>query len=305
MDENFSSIGTRFYFARDMIYKVNGTVVLADIITSAVDPRVFMGTVFVLEDVVTLLNQYLAYDGYELIKEGLFFKPRRIGISESGNKIKNIIFGANGPKPEIILKDATTNDIQVVRNSEYCLIYDLEISADGLLWKNLLDWWRDREKLSESPRTEQAKLLYDRLKQSLQNNRAELLLFHAYYKTFIPRYQELLPALVPQVYLHYDPYTLQQLKGKKRLSRQRMDFLMLLPNNQKVVIEIDGIQHYSIDGKAKPAIYAEMVEEDRKLKLAGYNLFRFGTAEFENEEIAFTKLIAFFEQIFLFFKVFP
>jgi hypothetical protein len=55
------------------------------------------------------------------------------------------------------------------------------------------------------------------------------------------------PALIPQVYLHYDPYTR---RANMPLTRQRMDFLLLLPHRRRVVIELDGIHHYA-DGRQR------------------------------------------------------
>jgi hypothetical protein len=100
--------------------------------------------------------------------------------------------------------------------------------------------------------------------------------------------------MIPQVYLHHDPKTVKQLSGNKRYPRQRMDFLMLLPNSARVVIEVDGQHHYAdIDRPippehksappkrypASPKLYAEMVSADRDLRLAGYEVFRFGASE--------------------------
>jgi very-short-patch-repair endonuclease len=62
-----------------------------------------------------------------------------------------------------------------------------------------------------------------------------------------------------------------------------MDFLMLLSDRSRVVIEIDGRQHYGSGlnhEKADPARYGEMVREDRALRLRGYEVYRFGGAEF-------------------------
>ncbi len=82
-------------------------------------------------------------------------------------------------------------------------------------------------------------------------------------------------ALLPQVYLHCDPYTIKQrANGDKPLKRQRMDFLLLFSNRQRVVIEVDGKQHYSDNNIVSPSLYAEMVIEDRHLKLAGYEVYR-------------------------------
>lgn len=68
------------------------------------------------------------------------------------------------------------------------------------------------------------------------------------------------------------------------LARQRMDFLMLLPDRRRVVIEVDGQHHYAVnpytpEAKPSPRFYAEMVAEDRRIRLAGYEVFRFGAYE--------------------------
>ena len=49
-----------------------------------------------------------------------------------------------------------------------------------------------------------------------------------------------------------------------------------------MVVEVDGKHHYVIEtGQASPDRYAAMVAADRNLKLAGYEVFRFGVAELE------------------------
>src|SRR5439155_20343754 len=124
----------------------------------------------------------------------------------------------------------------------------------------------------------------ERLEDSLASE-PEKLLFETYWGlTFLGH-----PALIPQVYLHYDPYTLKHLPDGKRLPRQRMDFLMLFPNNVRIVLEVDGKQHYSKENEegqyiASPKLYAEMVAEDRRLKLAGYEIYRFGGYELRGSD---------------------
>lgn len=74
----------------------------------------------------------------------------------------------------------------------------------------------------------------------------------------------------------------------------RMDFLMLLPAGGRVVIEIDGIQHYSDDmQRANTRKYAQLVAGDRELKLAGYDVYRFSGTEFQGKN-APSKIKAFF-----------
>lgn len=59
-----------------------------------------------------------------------------------------------------------------------------------------------------------------------------------------------------------------------------MGFLMLLPNGVRVVLEVDGKQHYAgADGKADPDKYAAMAAAYRDLRLLGYDVYRFGAKE--------------------------
>jgi very-short-patch-repair endonuclease len=238
-------------------------------------------------------RKQLIYDEYQGIIARLEFSVQ--GVS---SEVKNLIFAANGPKHEIVLTDAIRNEIKIVKNQEYCLKYDRPLLEKGLLWEELVDWWRDEEELHNLTRHAQRKHLFKRLKISLGENDPEKILLDTYYKSFWGKLKEKLPALIPQVYLHYDPYTSEQLKGEKRLSRERMDFLLLLPYRKNIVIEIDGKQHYSENGKASPKLYAEMVAEDRRLRLAGYELYRFGGYEFCDGEKAKRTVENFFDDLF-------
>lgn len=77
-----------------------------------------------------------------------------------------------------------------------------------------------------------------------------------------------------------------------------MDFLMLLPHGSRVVIEVDGKHHYARDdGRADPARYAELAAADRDLRLAGYEVFRFGADELRGESSALV-IQTFFEDLF-------
>lgn len=115
--------------------------------------------------------------------------------------------------------------------------------------------------------------------------------------TFKQEFNGKLPALVPQVYLHYDPYTFSQLKGAKRLSRQRMDFLLLFSNHERIIIEVDGKQYYAEGNTASPRLYSEMVSADRELRLAGYEIYRFGGHELM-EDRGKNVVISFFRNLF-------
>jgi very-short-patch-repair endonuclease len=209
-------------------------------------------------------------------------------------EIKNIIFAANGPKPELVLTDAVHNTVDIVANAQYCLVYNKPITSKGLLWSDLVSWWKEKRS-GDSDQVERD--LYARLKASL-GSKVEEFLFYTYFKEFKTKLGENLPALVPQVYLHYDPKTLKELQGKRRIPRERMDFLILFSDRSRIVLEVDGKQHYAQGDLASPQEYARMVSEDRKLRLRGYEVYRFGGFELTDSEAGKTILKEFFRVLF-------
>jgi very-short-patch-repair endonuclease len=113
-----------------------------------------------------------------------------------------------------------------------------------------------------------------------------------------------LPALLPEVWLHWDHKTVRE-RGREALLGFRMDFLLLLPHGQRVVLEVDGSHHYaSPDGKRPDAArYAAGMRFDRELKLRGYEVFRFGATELQDLGPARDLLQAFFADLFRRFDV--
>lgn len=202
----------------------------------------------------------------------------RAGARGVGGEMKNLIFASVGPKPQIVLRDAVANVIEIVEGAERCVVYDRPLPNGGVSWAVLVDWWMT-DILRETNTDVASRHLWSRLAQSLESE-PEKILFHAYSRRY--GQDTSLPALLPQVWLHYDPFTRKPwLPRPGAVIRQRMDFLLLLPNRRRVVLEIDGRHHYAHDdGRADPGRYATMVAEDRRLRLAGYEVYRFGGAEF-------------------------
>ncbi|MCO4099901.1 MAG: hypothetical protein HEQ38_10960 [Gemmatimonas sp.] len=254
------------------------------------------------ENLLSAINRLIEVDGWRLTAQGdvsgrPVYRGERVG--QPNNRIKNLIFAAGERKPDIVISNALTNEIAVVRNEEYCLIYDRDILADGLRWTTLVEWYSsinaDSKIASESSDAERA--LFRRLQDQL-HPAIERAFFRSYFAIFRSKLSHRLPALVPQVYLHYDPKTIRQrvreatrvergpgAVGAIPLPRQRMDFLMLLPNNSRIVFELDGKHHYADGDRADPSRYATMVAADRELRLAGYEVYRFGGAELSQESL--------------------
>jgi hypothetical protein len=248
-----------------------------------------------LEDLLSFVGKIADEYG----DEGLEKYLTGFGVTGVDGELKNLIFAADGPKPRIVLRDAVNNVIEIVENADHCLVYDRPLGPDGLTWQALVDWWRDQYEPDAANDLEAGRRLHLRLQGSLQSPPEELVL-----KTYAERYGQEhgfdLPALVPQVYLHYDPYTKAELGPEGGvLARQRMDYLMLFPDQSRVVIEVDGRQHYSSGDKnqfSDPGRYAEMVREDRALRLRGYEVYRFGGAEFAEDD-AVKRVNEFFEAL--------
>lgn len=169
------------------------------------------------------------------------------------------------------------NDVDIVRNADNCLVYSDALPPRGLTWRQLVRWWsKDHQPDADEKTADDG--LYRRLYRSLDSVPEQLVL-----RTYCARYAEPdgfeLPALIPQVYLHYDPYTRRSGKQSGALYRQRMDFLLLAPDRSRIVLEVDGVQHYGrknppdergrVTYTAVPQLYSEMVAEDRRLRLAG------------------------------------
>jgi hypothetical protein len=294
-DENYSQgFPSRWYFTDQKLIALNDMGRISEVIEKALDPRNFLGTQYNVDEIVRGLNGYLQYDGVVIEKSGSFYRLKRLSSSQIIEPVKNIIFASIGSKPDIVLSDALTNKITIVGNSGSCLVYDREISENGLSWQELLNWWA--EKQSRSVDFQLTKELADRLISSVPDTSppARNLLL-TYYNSYYSDSSDF-PALLPEVYLHYDPKTVRERGSFEILKRQRMDFLMLLPKNVRIVIEVDGKQHYSRNGIADPQLYADLVRGDRELQLLGYEVYRFGGYELQDTnakdlvEEFFTKL---------------
>lgn len=236
-------------------------------------------------DLVEIVNRYLEHDGYRLvIKDSIgdknFYQciSTRTGVQ---GDVKNIIFAAKY-KPEIIFDDALNNDIRITKNADQCLIYNKAIPQNGLMWDNLVMWYSAEFGIDENQEIVFLRRLCDCLDSSFkaagQKAGPETWMLQAYYELKNDLRVDL-PALIPQVYLYYDPLT-QRERGYKLFEHQKMDFLMIFSHRDRVVIEIDGKQHYAVEGKASPKLYSDMVKAHREMSLFGYDVYRFGGYEF-------------------------
>jgi very-short-patch-repair endonuclease len=256
---------------------------------------------------VQALNAVLAADGYHLAETAALsghpvYSVECIQAGVDGRP-KNLIFASTGPKPELGFRDAINNDIEILAHAEHCLIYSDPIPDDGLRWGRLVAWWAAHTAADPAAGATRRALAH-RLHAAL-GSPPERFFFESYLRTFIGELGDELPALIPQVYLHYDPVTVKELRRRGQGNRyevQRMDFLLLLPHRVRVVLEVDGQQHYSLgegeDARPSPSTYAKTVRGDRQLRLAGYEVYRFGGHELFTKEAAESVVKEFFTKLF-------
>ncbi|MEJ1936438.1 hypothetical protein WDZ92_40105, partial [Nostoc sp. NIES-2111] len=104
-----------------------------------------------------------------------------LGVTGVAGELKNLIFASTGPKPEIVLRDALNNTIEITKGAGTCLVYDRPLPDDGLTWGALVEWWAT-EILHETNLDVAGRHLYRRLAQSTATSSSppESLLLRAY-----------------------------------------------------------------------------------------------------------------------------
>jgi very-short-patch-repair endonuclease len=164
--------------------------------------------------------------------------------------------------------------IEVMSSTGDVLRYDKPVGDEGLTWDELQAWWAELQGLANE---DAKRSLWQRLRAAIPaESPPQRALFEQYHEIYGKRNR--LIALLPEVWLHWDPVTKRQ-RGAEALPTQRMDFLMLLPGRRRVVLEVDGAQHYSEAGRPSPSVYAQTVRDDRDLRLSRYEVYRFSGHE--------------------------
>lgn len=161
-------------------------------------------------ELVAAIGTALRRDGFTVRQTGVESGYAIYGVvrAQAGvaGAMKNLIFASIGEKPELVIRDAVNNDVEIVKHADKVLVFDRSLPSSGqLLWKELRDWYAEVKGIeSEESAKEQ---LFRRLRQAVLGARSagELAVFQGYYERYGAALGDRLPALVPQVYLHYGP----------------------------------------------------------------------------------------------------
>ncbi|OZF05097.1 hypothetical protein CH302_00150 [Rhodococcus sp. 15-2388-1-1a] len=249
------------------------------------------------EHVVSLVNPVLRKVSLELRevdRSGGYPVYRLASTLTPSSRPKTVIF-ASSSKPDLRVSDAVAGEIEIV-DAHDALVYDAPIGTDGLRFDALRTWWS-----SQTPGIDDEadpRSLYERLAASIpKSSPPQSYLFWIYHKLYWDRIGSA-PALLPEVWMHWDPKTIRE-RGAQALLGQRMDFLILGPNNQRIILEVDGNSHYTDEaGQPSPARYARNTQYDRDMQLRNYTVYRFGGYELPDRERATPMLADFFDRMF-------
>ncbi|WP_246788310.1 hypothetical protein [Bradyrhizobium sp. CCBAU 53421] len=102
--------------------------------------------------------------------------------------------------------------------------------------------------------------------------------------------------------LYHPPRCRENLAPSPSASAPAHGLLLLLPGRQRIVLGVDGKHHFSENGHPSLKIYGDMVSADRELRLAGYEVYRFGANELVGEG-AELRITDFFEKLFRLHRV--
>jgi very-short-patch-repair endonuclease len=254
--------------------------------------------------VVEAFNPLLKSDGLELRETGRadgYPVFQVVAIRSRSRRPKNLYFAALR-KPDIRITDTIDNEIEILSDAEDVLHYDRPIDAAGLRWGALQTWWKETYHVADDAAAKWQ--LHRRMESSLpKNSPPQHRLFKIYYNVYRTAGADL-PALIPEVVLHWDPKTIRA-RGARALLNHRMDFLVFLPHDRRIVLEVDGMQHYAVETNAKPlryvadpATYAKTMRGSRALALNGYEVHRFGTHELRDDDTARETIRGFFDLLF-------
>lgn len=295
--------GTKWRWAKDMLLKYNSINFIGKVLEMLLNPQEYIDRNINRSEIIEKLNQYLDLDGFKIEFTDKTFSINTVS-EPNGEKVINIIFGSTKVKPDIIIEDAISNKIKVKSNKGDYIIYTNDKNISGLRWSDLILWWKKEYNVNEEYAKEQ---LLSKLTNCCEDG-PEKKYFEIYVENFLEKHKEDSIALLPQVWYHYDPKTKSQRDNKDTLYVQRLDFMMLLPNNIRIVIEIDGIQHYSKKDDngiyvANPELYSKLTEHDRLLQLQGYRVLRYGGYEFKNEREIEDKIINDINRLFKLYEV--
>ena len=205
---------------------------------------------------------------------------------------------ASWRKPQLVLRDVMLGKTAVL--GDHALLYPGPFPTRGVTWQHLTDWWTGEYHL---PLEDMVSRMLASIPEESPPQRKPFTEYRKYFG--YPHF----PAIFPETWIRWDgPW---KCRNDELCRCRRADFLMILPDHKRVVIELNRVLHYarkevetvhSNFHKAMPKIYAETVSADRDLRLEGFDTYVFGGWECQ-EQRASIVVEEFFTRLFQVYDV--
>jgi AbiJ-like protein len=160
-------------------------------------------------EMAAAISPILARAGLKITESGSSDGYPAFTIVAAGNRpcpAQLILFASRHGKPALRLRDVLDQSIEVLTGDDTVLAYDVPVSDRGLTWRDVESWWSHRKGIS----ADRAKLeLWRRLVTVCADvspaQHALLVTYYDYAKDHDPLF-----ALLPEVWLHWDPVSRRQ-----------------------------------------------------------------------------------------------
>lgn len=220
--------------------------------------------------------------------EGLVIEGHQVRLSEAASQVSDDLFVKQFPVglPFGILKP----DFSITaKRGGQSLSFEWK-SGIGIIWRDVypnFDFRAFEEPVGITASTDRA------LKEALvamNQTECEREFFVTYAKDFGMAYNHI-PILIPQAWIQWHSLPKKVLReGGRSLADElyRIDFVAFW-ENQRYAILIDDISHYAVKGErgwlADEKTYSKRLEEDRKLQIEGWRIFRVSNWEIRQNRL--------------------
>jgi very-short-patch-repair endonuclease len=219
---------------------------------------------------------------------------RRYFIKKNILDIPVLLFGCTGLKPNVTIHIDGSWEVHPKLPNQNFYVLQRPLIQHGIFISHILELF-DTNNYGEI-----INILSNCISSGSERN-----FFNFYYNQYVERFKasslslDIFPALLPQVYINLNTLTHKQLEFYKIDNgiQQIVDFLLILPNQNIIVIEIDGDSHFTVENNPQiPSLntYEKHLKKDRHLRLQGYEVYRFGNNETNNPNL----LNEFFNRLF-------
>lgn len=255
--------------------------------TSRQDAKRFLTTIGLV-----LSQSYISQEGKDFLselcrKEGWVINGYQVQFPDEASQSVGDLFSLQFPAglPFGIPKP----DFAVTSNSGgQSLKFELK-SGIGIIWKDVYPDYDFQKFQTACGITPETNLALKKALLAMNQTESEKAFFQMYAKTF-GMAENKIPVLIPQAWIQWHSLPKQALAAKKSHQADevyRLDFVAFW-QNQRFAILIDDIGHFAIKRNglwmADESSYSSRLDEDRKLRVEGWHVYRVSNWEMRDPQ---------------------